>query len=227
MAGRDVDPPVSVGVTDDRIIHASPAARSVHRAILRGFAATGQPPAADALAAGGGGDGDLAAVLAELHQRDILCLDGNGQIRAAYPFSVSPTPHLVDIAGGPTVYAMCAIDALGMAAMLDRDIIIRSADPASGQTITVTIRGGRPVWQPSTAVAYVGVVATDDCSGEADVGGARLPAADRCCTVMNFFAHADSAARWQTTHPDVTGAVVNQDAALRRGIDIFGHLLKD
>lgn len=31
----------------------------------------------------------------------------------AYPFSAALTPHVVAIAGGPRVYSMCAIDALG------------------------------------------------------------------------------------------------------------------
>jgi hypothetical protein len=223
-----VDPPVNVGVTDNRIIEASPAARMVHRAILRTFATTGHPPAADTLITPG--DRDLAAVLAELHERDIICLGETGQIRAAYPFSVSATPHQVEIADGPTVYAMCAIDALGMGAMLDRDTVIRSADANSGEPVTVVIRNGQTAWRPATAVVYVGIVATDcgDSKAEDDAAcGALVPAADRCCTVMNFFTDPDSAAQWQTNHPDVTGAVLDQDAALRRGIGIFGHLLKE
>jgi hypothetical protein len=225
MTTRDADPPVSVGVTDDRIIHVSSAARTVHRAILRSFADTGHPPAVEALAVPSG-TADLATILAELHDRDIICLDDAGQIRAAYPFSASPTPHAVDIAGGPTVYAMCAVDALGMAAMLGRDIVIRSTDPGSGEPITVTIRNGQPVWRPATTVVYVGVVASE--CGSDDAGrGTFVPAADRCCTVMNFFTDHGSAERWRADHPDATGAVFDQDAALRRGVAIFGRLLRD
>jgi hypothetical protein len=37
---------------------------------------------------------------------------------------------------------MCAIDALGIAPMLDGKAVIRLADPSTGQPITVTV-GGR------------------------------------------------------------------------------------
>jgi hypothetical protein len=47
----------------------------------------------------------------ELRDRDVIRLDPYGIIEVAYPFSARPTAPLVTIAGGPTVYAMCAIDA--------------------------------------------------------------------------------------------------------------------
>jgi len=38
----------------------------------------------------------------------------------------------VELAGGPAVFAMCAVDALGIPQMLRRDGRISSVDPASG-----------------------------------------------------------------------------------------------
>lgn len=35
-------------------------------------------------------------------------------------------------AGGPTAYAMCAIDTLGMSAMLGRPVTITAAEPDTG-----------------------------------------------------------------------------------------------
>ena len=49
---------------------------------------------------------------------DFLCLDQAGRISAAYPFSATATPHTIQITSGTSAYAMCAIDALGMAEML-------------------------------------------------------------------------------------------------------------
>jgi Alkylmercury lyase len=86
----------------------------------------------------------------------VIRLDEHGRVRAAYSFSGVPTPHTVAIDGGPTVYAMCAIDALGIADMLGRDITIASTDPASGQEINVTVHSGRASWTPGTAVVFVG-----------------------------------------------------------------------
>ena len=82
-------------------------------------------------------------LLRELHDRDVVRLDPHGAIRAAYPFSAHPTPHVVHIADRPRVYAVCAIDALGIAAMLHRDITIDSTDPHNGQPISVTVHNGR------------------------------------------------------------------------------------
>ena len=119
---------LTVGTTIDRIRLVSPAARAVHRAVMHAFATTGTAPD-PAVPTESAGNADLGEVLAELHERDVIRLDPAGAIRAAYPFSARPTAHLVDIDGGPTVYAMCAIDALGMSAMLGRPVTIRSAEP--------------------------------------------------------------------------------------------------
>jgi hypothetical protein len=127
-------PQLAVGVTSTRIRDLSPAARVVHKAILHAFASTGRAPDAATLADAVPAGHDLGVLLRELHDRDVLRLDEGGGIRAAYPFSATPTAHTVVIAGGPTVFAMCAIDALGIADMLGRDVTITSADPASGSS---------------------------------------------------------------------------------------------
>jgi hypothetical protein len=59
-------------------------------------------------------------VLTALHDIDAIRLDPDGQIAVAYPFSATPTRHRVRIGGHVDVYAMCAIDSLGVAAMLGR-----------------------------------------------------------------------------------------------------------
>lgn len=114
--GPDTYPPeLAVGVTGRRITGVSAPARVVHKAILHGFASTGHAPEPAILAAAMPADHDVGMVLAELHDHDVIRLDQRGRIRAAYPFSGVATVHTVTIAGGPRVYAMCAIDALGVA----------------------------------------------------------------------------------------------------------------
>src|SRR5262245_17244621 len=129
-------PDLVVGATGDRVGALSPAARGVHRAILLGFATAGAAPDRMALDRQTAGR-DATAALGELHELDVVRLDDNGDVRAAYPFSAVPTAHLVTIDDGPRVYAMCAIDALGIAAMLGRRITIASTDPVAGTDITV------------------------------------------------------------------------------------------
>jgi hypothetical protein len=42
---------------------------------------------------------------------------GVGAVAVGYPFSRTPTRHRVQLAGTPPVWAMCAIDALGIPQM--------------------------------------------------------------------------------------------------------------
>jgi hypothetical protein len=86
----------------------------VQQAVLRSFASTG-------LAADPAGLEQAARtvgrtsheVLAELAATDFLTLDDQGRVRAAYPFSATPTPHTVHLPDGTEVSAMCAVHALG------------------------------------------------------------------------------------------------------------------
>jgi hypothetical protein len=197
-----------------RVAPAEGGLRAVHQAVLRSFAETGTAPGILDLA-------DYAApfevsdVFGELADGDFLCLDHAGQIAAAYPFSALPTRHRVRIAGSATVFAMCAIDALGMSAMTGVPVVIESADPSTGEPITVKVDGARSAWDPLTAVVYVG-----------RTGGEWTgPSASVCCGYINFFAAQASAARWAASHPEITGGILGQDRALQTGIDIFGQLL--
>jgi Alkylmercury lyase len=198
-----------------RVAPAGRGLRAVHQAVLRSFAATGHAPEQDVLDVAARRF-DTARVLAELAEGDFLCLDQAGQISAAYPFSARPTPHKVQIAGGASAHAMCAIDALGMARMLRASVAIRSADPATGEPVTVTVSGSDAEWHPATAVVFVGRTASE-CAG---------PSAAVCCEHINFFARHSAAAAWAIAHPEVTGGILSQDRALEVGEQIFGQLLQ-
>ncbi|GGO45999.1 organomercurial lyase [Streptomyces lasiicapitis] len=189
--------------------------RAVHQAVLRHFAATGSAPEAAVLEPVAAASGRTAVeVLAELAREDFLTLGPDGRIRAAYPFSAVPTPHRVSIAGGTQVWSMCAIDALGIPAMLGRDVVITSADPVTGESVTVTGEDGRMVWEPAAAVVFVG--RRGGCSG---------PAAEVCCDTLNFFTGAVSARTWIEQHPEVNGQIVDRDRAEEIGRATFGPLL--
>ena len=190
-------------------------ARHVHRAVLAAFVTAGQPPTRpelERLARDRGGDPDR--VRAELIQADLLAFTAQGEIRAAYPFSPLPTAIRVTWSGGPEAYAMCAIDALGMSAMLGRPVIIAAAEPDTGKGITVTVDGDRARWAPRTAVVFAGA------TGDADA-----PSVDRCCGYISFFTTGRAARAWARRHPEITGTILRQDGALRMGIAQFGTLL--
>jgi hypothetical protein len=190
---------------------------AVQREILRHFAATGSAPGPQALEAVAAPYQRTAAeVLAELDREDFLTLGADGTIRAAYPFSATQTPHRVRITGAAEAWSMCAIDALGIPAMLGRGVVITSADPVTGEPVTVTAGPDRSTaWEPRSAAVYLG---SRNRPG---------PAATVSCGVLNFFTSAASARTWARGHPDVTGTVVGQARAEEIGRQTFGDLLAD
>jgi hypothetical protein len=108
---------------------------------------------------------------------------------------------------------MCAIDALGVAAMLHQDVAITSCDPLDGRPITVTFTGGAARWDPVDAVVFVGQ--------RAQAG----PAATVCRGALNFFADPSTAEAWARQHPDVHGRITSQSEAQRIADQTFGPLL--
>jgi hypothetical protein len=192
----------------------NPREKAVHEVVLRAFATTGRPPALaelDLLMAAAGRD--TGEVLAALHDLDAIRLAPDGQIAVAYPFSTTPTRHRVRIGGGVDAYAMCAIDALGIAAMLRENTHIHSTDPTSGDPIAITTAGGHAGWDPPSAVVFLG----------GDTGGG--PSADCCCDYLNFFTTVATAHAWTRAHPDIPGQILNQADAEALGTRLFGQLL--
>ncbi len=91
-------------------------------------------------------DVDFERAVARFAQRDLVHLDG-GEIAVAYPFSGRPTPHRVWIDGrAEPVFAMCALDALGIAPMLNLPAEILSRDPLGGGEVWVRIDPGDGAW---------------------------------------------------------------------------------
>lgn len=197
-----------------RIAPAGRGLRAAHQAVLRSFVHTGAAPGISSLARHAA-PFDGSQVLAELADGDFLCLDHEGQITAAYPFSALPTRHQVRISGAATLFAMCAIDALGVSAMAGRPVVIESADPFTGQPVTVKVDRADSIWDPATAVVYAG--RTD--------GQRAGPSASVCCGYINFCATRSAASAWQASHPEITGGILDQARALQTGIGIFGQLL--
>ena len=197
----------------------APGAKRFFQAVVRAFPELGGPPSPDQLAALAAAHGlDVEAVLGELTARDLLQRDGRtGAITCAYPFSGRPTPHVVTVAGAPSLFAMCALDALGIPFMLNRDARIRSQDPTSGRVVAVEVRvrEGGVEWQPPTAVINVG-----RCDGDG-------PLLHTCCGVTHFFASAEAAARYLGTRADLRGEVLGQREAVEAAKGMFGGLLSD
>jgi hypothetical protein len=197
-----------------RLAPAQGGQRAVHQAVLRAFADTGRAPDPAALDAVTAPLGVSArAVLAALAAGDFLTLDEHGRVDAAYPFSARPTGIEVTLPSGATVAAMCAVDALGIAAMLGSDAVIDAADPVSSEAVRVTFAGGTATWQPQSTVVFYGA--------RAESG----PSAAVCCGYLRFFATRRNARKFAARHREARGRILSQQEAAALGEEIFGPLL--
>src|SRR6266568_4033982 len=175
--------------------------RDLHRAVLRRFLATGAPPAARWLRQAAADAGMGTSAVDELAAADAVHVV-NGVVAVAYPFSGTPTPHRVALDGLPAVYAMCAIDALGLPAMTGRDGQITSADPHDGTPIVVTACGGAWSWTPSSAVVVAG--RATDC-------GTGCGSFKAMCPHTVFCATPESAHAWLARHGGLDAQIPDQD----------------
>lgn len=187
--------------------------------VLRGFARSGQAPDTAQMAAAAGLDeAATAAILCALHKRDLLVLDADRtSITAAYPFSAQETGHFVRLASGVDVNALCAIDALGIGAMLGCDTGVESSCRNCGAPVRITTHGDGHVLgsaTPSTAVVWSGIRYADDC------------AATSGCMVKLFFCSDGHLAAWrERSDPDGAGFRLSVGAALQVGKALFVPML--
>jgi NAD-dependent dihydropyrimidine dehydrogenase PreA subunit len=188
--------------------------RSLHRAVLRRFLATGAPPTARWVRQAAAEAGLGASALDELAAADAVHVV-NGLVAVAYPFSGTPTPHRVELDGLPAVYAMCAIDALGLPAMAGRDGRITSADPADGTPIEVTVRDDTWSWTPASTVVV---------AGRATECGTECGSFEAMCPNTVFHASPESARAW-LAHGGLDAEILDQRTAVECGRLNFGALL--
>ena len=191
--------------------------RELHRAVLRRFLETGSPPTARWLRQTARDSGLDASAVDELGTADAVHVV-NGIVAVAYPFSGTPTRHLVELDGLPAVYAMCAIDALGLPAMAGRDGRIVSTDPLDGQPIVVSVHGGSWSWTPASAVIVAG--RATDCGTEC--GSFQV-----MCPHTVFHASRDSAKAYLADRDGLDGEILDQPTAIESGRQRFGSLLSD
>jgi hypothetical protein len=192
------------------------AEREFYFWILRRFASHGTPSSTDTAAAAERLGLDRKAALTKLADEDLIHVDENGEVVVAYPFSGRPTAHKVRFESGREAYAMCAIDALGIAPMFDQAIEIASVDPLTGEAVRATITPeGEGTWEPRSAAIVAGVI---DRSDESFRG---------CCPALNFFASAESGNRWlKDPHRGVRGQVVSMPEAIAAGRAVFGDVFR-
>jgi hypothetical protein len=192
-----------------------PALAVLHRQVLRAFLASGRAQGAAELRRLANGLGLAPGeAMQRLADADLVHTDpATGAATTAYPFSGVPTPHVVRMDGVPMLYAMCAIDAIGILLMAGRDGVISSVSPATCDMITVERLAGTWRWQPSTAVVLI---------AGTGVAGPSL----RCtCPFVTFHATAENAAAYLRGGTAGGGRIVTQREAVDAAQAEFGRLL--
>jgi alkylmercury lyase len=189
--------------------------RELNRAVLRRFLRTGDPPATGWIANAATGLGLSNCAVADLEAADLVHA-ANGVVAVAYPFSGTPTRQQVELNGFPAVYAMCAIDALGIPAMTGRDGRIAAVDPRDGAPVVVSVRGGQWRWTPASAVVVF--ASTRGC-------GTDGRSWEVMCPNTTFHTSRESARAYLAARGDIDGQILDQDAAVERGRRNFGPLL--
>lgn len=191
--------------------------QAVHRAILRHFIEMGQAPTvADLAVVLTSSPVEVEAMLTELAEKCLYRDLASGEILAAYPFSARPTPHRLRLLNGQEVFAMCAMDALGVSAMLDQPVLVHSYCAHCGAPILLEVQSERlATIQPPTVVVWYQSAAAD-C----------VPALAKCPGI-NFFCQAAHRVAWGEAHPDSKGDELTVETTLERGARIFRRLLRE
>jgi hypothetical protein len=189
--------------------------RTLHRAVLTAFVDTGGAPTTDWVAeratALGLGAEDAVAALAKA---DLVHVS-DGRAGVAYPFSGTPTPHVVRIDDGPATWAMCAVDAVGIPLMTGRDAEITSADAHTGEPIRIRVQDGGWTWDPAGTVTLV--------AGREACG----TAAEGVCGHIHFFTGDEHARAYLAADPTLRGRIFDQAASVELADLVFGRLLAD
>jgi hypothetical protein len=135
-----------------------PTSRKAHQKILKEYMANGSPPAV----------ADFSAkTLADLECRDLVHVR-HGEIALAYPFSTRPTELRMEVEG-VLIHAVCAVDALGTAAMTRRPVVVNCVCPICGTDVSIRVlQDGLTVKHVTGANprVWIGVTPVGACSAD-------------------------------------------------------------
>jgi len=200
----------------DRWSGYDPATDRVRVALLELYSEDGRTPTTGALAERAGlNETSVRTLLEELRRRDLVVLDGE-RIVGSYPFTDRDAGYRVTL-DGRVLNAMCAVDALGIGAMTDRDITIASRCRHCGAQIRIATRNqGRALAQiePRTAVMWQSVRYEGAC------------AANSLCATTSFFCSDDHLSAWRREQAaDEAGFRLSVEEGLEAGRALFGPSL--
>jgi len=110
---------------------------------------------------------DVRTIVDSLVDKRSVVRDELGDIVFAYPVSALPTAHRVTLQDGRQLYAMCAVDAMGVAFTFKQDIKIDSVCRHCNTPVSLQVINGEIMeLQPATAhVMHVDLKKLDNWAG--------------------------------------------------------------
>jgi hypothetical protein len=181
----------------------SSASRCAHQAILKAYLARGEPPCISEFA---------AETLSDLGRRDLVQAR-DGEIALAYPFSTQPSDFQVQV-GGTKIHAICAVDALGTAAMVRRRTDVTCVCPTCRASVSIGISpDGLTVEHASPPDPRV-------WTGVKDV---RTCAADSQCKSMLLFCSPEHLDTWKRSQPQSARGF---DLSLAQGVQLGAAIFR-
>jgi hypothetical protein len=129
----------------------------------------------------------------------ILRVPGSELVAVAWPLSNVPTGITVTVAGGKRAFARCAIDALGVSAMLEKRTVVEGTARDNGHALRVVVDGARIV---EANPAELVVVRGNGCDN------------------MSFFSSRAAGDAWRKAN-DPGSTLLTLPEAVARGARIF------
>ena len=162
-------------------------------------------------------DDRIRTILLKLDKLDVIHLNNSQTaIAAAYPFSGLPTSHMVVFKkeAFKSLYAMCAIDALGVGFMFNCDVVIESNCFHCNEKIRIVIKNNEIVSLSPEELVVWGDMEYSNC------------AAVSVCKNINFFSSNNHYTQWQRKISHRRGSLLQIQEALYLGKMFFERRLK-
>lgn len=188
----------------------------VRKEILKNFVRSGQAPSVATIAETLNLTPEIVHdAIKELGQFDLLVVGVDGEPLSAYPFSDAPTNHEVAIQDGSNAFALCAIDALGVASMLNQSVNVNSTCHHCGRSLQVSVNASGDVVQaPPGILVWLSTRQGCDCTATTN------------CPLINFFCEDECIKVWLSANSDEPGFVLGLDQAATGGKLFFGDFLR-
>jgi hypothetical protein len=151
-------------------------------------------------------DEEIIRTLDELERKGDLLLRKRGtqEIVSVYPVSLKPTEHRILLEDGTRLFAMCAVDALGMPIMFKKNVRIISRCEECKSEMIFEIK--------NEEITFTSHPEATICSPKRQV----YPAAETCCPFVNFFCSRKHADEWVAKNSELVDRT-NPIVSVRQG----------